>query len=256
MSIGAAAGLGVTVYLSLKAKPKVDEAVAETKEEIKGILNENGCDEDTMTETVKKEVRAAKIRCAKKVGKVVAGPVLTALATLGLIFGSNAVNTKRISEATALYEISNNAQKIYKEAAKEVVGDKKAEEISEKAATKRIEQTYDSDDVIETGKGNVIYVDEWTGTYIRTSRNAIDAAVNVINNKLITEMYMSAWDFFYELGVPTHKIPKITKSYGWNFDDGPMYINYVVGERPDGENCIMISYNISKRYSYSNRSDD
>ena len=155
MLIGATIGLGLTIYEVLKAKPKCDEILAERKEKLEELESEV-VDESSVgheseeveepklvpkyTEEEKKiERRKINIETAFKLGGVLKKPVAIGATAVGLMWGANYIHikrtrslTKKLADATALYDISQEALKKYKGNTEEIVGKEKAEEIQKK----------------------------------------------------------------------------------------------------------------------------
>ena len=247
MSWGAVVGLGVTVYFALKAKPKVEEHYAEMKGEIEDIIAENG------EEAGKEEIKKAKIKGIKRITLDVLPAAISGGVTSALILGSDKIAADRTAGALALADISERSLSRYQESAKEVVGEKKEEEIRERAANKYVEETYsDNVPIYNTGKGNVVYVDEWNTTYFRSSRSAIEAAVNTINSRMLyqDEYYIPLNDFRHELGLPNTKFGE--QNGFCAAESGPLDVRFTVAEMPDGNHCILMGYDISKKYKDTN----
>lgn len=247
MSFGAVAGLGLTVFFALRAKPKVEEHIAEAKGKIEDIINEKGA------EAGKEEIKKVKQKAVKDVTIDVLPALTSGVITTSLILGADKVNADRTAGALALADICDRNQKRYQEATKEIVGEKKEEEIRERAATKFVEESYnDNVPIFNTGKGNVVYVDTWTTTYFRSSRTAIDAAVNEINKRFQyrDEYYISLNDFRRELGLPPVKFGE--QNGFCAAESGPLEVYFTVAEMPDGNHCIALEYDISKKYKDTN----
>ena len=155
MLIGATIGLGLTIYEVLKAKPKCDDILAERKEKLEEleaeVVDESAVDSESeeveepkmvpkYTEEEKKiERRKINIDTALKIGGVLKKPFAIGATTVGLMWGANYIHikrtrslTKKLADATALYDISQEALKKYKGNTEEIVGKEKAEEIQKK----------------------------------------------------------------------------------------------------------------------------
>lgn len=156
MLIGATIGLGLTIYEVLKAKPKCDDILAERKEKLEEleaeVVDESAVDAESeeteaevkmvpkYTEEEKKiERRKINIDTALRLGDVLKKPFAIGATTVGLMWGANYIHikrtrslTKKLADATALYDISQEALKKYKGNTEEIVGKEKAEEIQKK----------------------------------------------------------------------------------------------------------------------------
>ena len=265
MSVGAVVGLGATVYLALKAKPKADEILEEAKEKIDDI-REYGVDPEAENvgdsaeerlKNVKKEVRNVKINCALDMAKVVWRPIVVGGVTIGLILGANRISMRRLASLGAAYEVATGDLKKYKEKTKEILGEKKESEIREAVAKEKItEAVVDPEtgelknfDIIETGKGSMLYFDAWSGRFFRSSATAIKMAVNEVNRLVLANDFATLDDFYYELGLPQ---AKFAEEYGFhamnnNLMEVPTFTFTVA---PNGEHAIEMNYDIYPRHKY------
>lgn len=250
MSWGAVIGFGVTLYFALKAQPKVKEHVAEAKGKIEDVVAEKGA------EAGREEIKQIKKEAALNIAGDVLPAVITGGVSVSLIFGANKLNEKLrkddVASALALASVSDRALSRYQESTKEVVGEKKEQEIREKSATKLAEEMEEENVPIHlTGKGNTIYMIEWTMTRFKSSRSAIDAAVNAINQKLLwrDEDFVPLNEFYKELGLPA---TKFGEENGWCSSEGPLEVSYSVAIMPDGNHCISIEFELSKKYQNTN----
>lgn len=248
---GALIGLGLTVFFALRAKPKVEKHIKEGKEEVQRILDEAKENGTEGTKEVKKEVLKVRVKTGGKVAVDVAPAAIAAGVTVGCVFGVKKELTDRWTETAIVSDITADNHAKYVEAAKEVVGEKKETEIDEVATKKRIEETYGgTESIIITGKGDVLYYDEWLNTYFRASKSWIENCQNKVNDKLNRmEMYISLNEWADFLGVPH---VKHGDEHGFCSDTGLMDIYYTVGEMPGGEHCIVVKYDVSRKYKDTN----
>ena len=151
MLIGATLGLGLTAYELWKAKPKCDDILAKRKEELEKLeetVIQDNAEGDGYEEVAKyteeekkKETRKINIDTGVELALALKAPIATAVTTIGLMWGANYIHiqrtrslTKKLADATALYDISQEALKKYKGNTKEIVGEEKADEIEKKTA--------------------------------------------------------------------------------------------------------------------------
>ena len=161
MLIGATLGLGLTVYELWKAKPKCDDILARREEELEKleetVIQDNaegdGYEEVSKytEEEKKKETRKINVDTGVELALALKAPIATAATTIGLMWGANYIHivrtrtlAKKLADATALYEISNEALKKYKKALGEEVGEEKKEEV-EKKIVEEVSSTRSSD---------------------------------------------------------------------------------------------------------------
>lgn len=246
MCIGAAFGLGATVFLALKAKPKVDDILAQMREDVEEIKTNDGMSE----EAKKTELRQVNVKAVKDVAIAVAPAAAAGGVTIGLIFGANHINTKRIAKLTtdlgAAYELSMNAKKAYQKATKEVVGEKKEEQIRQQAAKECVTEKYTGVGIIETGHGDMLYMDACTGRFFRSSKTAIENACNLLNKQMIDgEECLTLNALYYELGLPG---TGLAEKVGFNVNSGLIQPEYTYTEAPNGDHCIIVDFDVNLNF--------
>lgn len=149
--------------------------------------------------------------------------------------------------ATA-YSLSEAAFAEYREKAAETVGEKKEAEIRDKVAKAQIERDpVSGHEVIMTGKGDTLCYDVVSGRYFKSSIEKIRRAENVLNRKLMDEMYVSLNEFYYELGL---KCTGMGNELGWNVDDGLIDLHFSTQLSEDETPCLVVDYHIAPRYDY------
>ena len=267
MSVGAVFGLGVTVYLAVKAKPKADEILAKRKKEldeieevkVEKVETEDGIWEEKEVKLSEEDKKTLKqktnVTCAIKMAKVVGPAVIAGGTTVFLILMANRINMKRLSAMGVAYKLSSDELKKYKEKTKEIVGDKKEAEIQNAAATDRMKDALcgvEDPEIIDTGKGTVLYFDKWSGRLFRSSPNAIDAAVNEVNRLTLANDFASLNDFYYELGLPSCDL---AEEFGFHSMNGKLMdkVVYSSARSENGQVIIDLDYTIYPRNKYDDR---
>ena len=227
------AGMFTTVVLAVKATPKALEQIEEKKDEL-------GVDELTPVETVKAAWKPY-------VPAAITGTVATAC-----LIGSNSINAKRNAALATAYQISTKALADYKEKVVETIGEKKEKAIRDKVAQKKVDDVPPaSSSVYSTGKGETLHYDPQFEQYFRCNVNAIDMAVNRLNERMVSGQteYISVNDFYDELGV---KRIGMGEQLGWNIGrDGLIRIDHshaMITET--GEPCVVVTYEVAPTYDY------
>lgn len=210
MSVAAVGGVFMTAYLAYKAKPKYDEvlkAAEEAKKEIKDKhtkVSESG-EETVDEEAVKKETRHAKIDKIIGMTKVFLPAIISGMITCGLILGANHINLRRIAIYAGAYEIASGDLQKYKEKLSEAVGEKKAEEVEAAVSTEKVKEACGEDGrptvIFNTGRGDQLYFDKWSGRFFRSSKAAVQEAITEVTEAAVGEIYVSLNDFYAYLGL-------------------------------------------------------
>ena len=154
--------------------------------------------------------------------KAYAPTAIMTVASLICIFGSNHISKKRIATLASAYLMSETALKEYKEKAKEVVGLKKAQEISDEVIQDRITKNPPNGSVanIDTpAMSNVVdlelWYDEVSDRYFYSSAEKIRKAELVAQKMLNKNGFVSINDVYAILGL--RDIP-IGNDIGWQKD--------------------------------------
>lgn len=240
---GAIVGLGASVYFAWKARPKCDEILAERKKRLEEVRAEYSDPDEVKKETARVNIDTA----GKMVGTL--APVVVSVGLTGAsIIAADRINYRRLVAATTMYDISNEALMMYKKKMKDVVGEEKAEEVKKKVTDEIMAENPVNDrTIIDTGKGDLIYMDVYTGRYFRSSKVAIESAVNDINYQLVGDMFVSLNEFFDRIGLPG---VKLGDQFGFDVNKGMLHVDYTYGETPDGNHCILIDYDVYTRYRF------
>ena len=219
-TIVAVGGVVVTVGLAVKATPKCIDILEE--------MDNNGA-------TKKERIKA--------VAPTLAPVILSGVITIGCIIGGNYISATRIEALSAALSLSNKAKVAYEDAAKEILGEEKAEEIKDKAAVKEAGRPpKEPDKVLNTGKGDTLYYEPYSGRWFRSNPAAIDAAENRCNRDMTTSnIEYSMNEYYYELGLPEIYAGELL---GWNPNNasGLISIKPVPAINDVGEPYIILAH--------------
>ena len=214
-------GMVMTIILAVKATPKALELIDEAKKE-KG-------EDLTQVETV------------KAAWKPYVPAAVTGVISTACLIGADSIHTKRATVLTAAYKLSETALHEYKDAVVETIGEKKAEEVIEKVAEKRLEAAPVYDElVVHTGTGNHLCYDHWSGMWFRSSYNSIKAAQNVLNDTIRDENCAGINVIYDALSLPH---TGMSEELGWDaVVHGKVTIDIRSKVAPNGEPCLVLDY--------------
>lgn len=238
--IAAGVGIGLALIAGVRAVQKTPEAVKrieEKKEELKK-------DELTVMETVE-----ATWKC------YLPSIIIFILACL-LIIGGQKISTRRAVAAATACSLYENQLQQYENAAREVVGEKKAEEIRTQMARNEVNSRppLNEDDIVRTGYGNALFYDKLSMRYLWSDPMYVDKVIQNLNFRLLNEMYISLYDYQQAMGLPA---PSPGKLICWKVDDGqidPAYSVIEVTSGPyTGYPCKVIDFYVEPEYSYKDR---
>ena len=222
------AGMIITTVTAVKATPKALQLVDE--KEIK--------DGKRLT---KKEIVATTWKCYIP-------SVVTGACSIACIIGASSINAKRNAALATAYAISETALKEYKEKAVEVVGPKKEQAIRDAVAKEQLAKTpLGNNEVVITGNGDVLCFEPLSGRYFKSTKDAIDRAINDLNRQMRYDMRISLNEFYDALGLSENDLGD---KLGWDIDEGKGYIepDFSSHLAEDGTPCLVLGHHNPPRY--------
>ena len=247
-----------TVYLSLK---EVIKANSTTIMIGAGIVTmgcacvlgaKNAIKANELLKAKKEELETEKLtveQTVKTVWKECVPPVLLFGAGAGLILAGHKIDIRKGAAFAAAYTISETAKKELEEAAVEVIGEKKFDEIKSKVNEKVLEKDPIGEDkpVIVTGTGNTLCYDKISGRYFESNIERIKAIINELNKRLLDEGYVRLNDF-YDYFPELDEIA-IGDDLGWQTDKGLIEADFDAKIAKDGRPCIVIDFRIQPKFN-------
>lgn len=241
-------GLGIaggvtTVVLAVRATPKAMYLLDQAREAKRIMpLPEDAEIEDDVTLTVGETVKAA-WKCY--IPAAVSGAV-----SIGCIIAGQTVNSKRNAAIAAAYGVAETALTEYQTKVIEKIGTKKETEIRDAIAQDHVkENPVSKNDIIITGKGEMLCYDDVGGRYFESDVESIRKVINDLNAEMIQENYISLNDFYYAIGLSS---TSLGNDMGWNISDGLIDVVFSGSISDDGRPCIVISYRVMPRFDFRN----
>ena len=244
-------GIGITgmvtaMVLAVKATPKALELIADATNEKANNLIETEEFEDK--DSFEKAVALTPVEKVKSAWKCYIPAAVTGTVSIVCLIGASSVNHKRNAALVTAYTISETAFSEYRDKVIESIGEKKEREIRDEVAKDKIAKNpVKNCEVFVTEKGNTLCYDAVSGRYFRSDIDKIKKAENELNHRLISEMYISLNEFYYEVGLPG---TKMGDELGWNIDGGLIGLDFSSQLGEDGTPCLVIDYRIAPRYEY------
>ena len=168
--------------------------------------------------------------------------------SIACLIGANSVHLKRNAALATAFTLSETTLKEYKEKVAEKIGQKKEQDIRDEIAKDKITRDpVSSNEVILTGKGNTLCYDAVSGRYFRSDRDKIDKALNELNRRMMSEMYISLNDFYDEIGLSRIGLGDVL---GWNIEKGFISPEFSYQGAEDGTPCLVISYLVDPQYNF------
>lgn len=231
IAVGILGMIGSTV-MAVKATPKAIEVIENNTK-----LDENGNKQEPTS-----------IEKVKLCWKLYLPTVISASVSIACIVGSNSVNAKRNAALATAYTLSETALRDYTEKVVETIGEKKEQEIKDAVAKDRFDKNIEkSRDVIITGPGKMKCYDIFFDRYFESDVNSIKRAVAELNRRMNYENYISANDYFDELGIKECPMGSLL---GWNLDRGLIDVRFTSVLDENEVPCLAISHNVEPKPEY------
>jgi hypothetical protein len=224
------AGLITTVVMAVYATPKAVEIIKQEEHE-RDLDNEEGAPIEPIT--VPEVIRLA--------WKEYIPSAIMGAATIACIVGSNSVNIRRNSALAALFSLTETAAREYREKVKEVIGEKKEQEVRDEIAQDAVDKHPLKDNsIVITGNGNTLCFDKLSGRYFSSNINTIKKIELNYNQLLLRRDYLSLNCLYEELGLET--IP-MGEDLGWTTK---YFLEFKFSSRltPDQEPCLVVDYQV------------
>lgn len=214
-------GLGTSVATAIQDTPKAQLAVDRMRDEL-----------PEGQQPTKKDILKAALPAY---GRTIASTALTA----GCIVGAEYINDKQKALLGAAYAASEVALNKWKAKTKEVLGEERTHDIYEAQAKEEVaENPVTKANVINTGLGDSLIRDSWSGRYFTSDIEKVRRAVNDLNRDIINEMWATVNDWYYYLGIPSIEAGA---QMGWNVDH-LLEVDFSTEITDDGRPCLVIEY--------------
>ena len=234
-----------TGYLSYRAGVRAHDIIERHHEDMELV------DEDD-----KEAKRIVMGETVKEMVPVVMPPLIMGAFTIGCIFMSNHINSKRIAVLATAYGYSEKKLKEYENKMSEMLGEKKTQDIRESISKDNFTEFEKEHGPIlpyNTGFGEMPTVDEFTKRVFPCTIPKIDSAVSKLTQQVYGygEDYVSLNDLYDELGL--ERIPQGDR-FGWISDDilttGKLPLYGTPFKTEDGIIAINLEYDLHARRDF------
>lgn len=169
-------------------------------------------------------------------------PIIVGLASTGCIIGGMSIKHKRYSALATAFAVTEAAAKNYQEKVIEMIGKRKEETIRNEIVDSKIsndERPINQKNVIITQCGKMRCYDCMSDRYFESDIEKIKRAVNELNYRMRSDMYISLNEFYDEIDLPETTLGNIL---GWNIDHGYIELDYSSHLSPDTVPCLAIDF--------------
>lgn len=236
------AGMVVTTILAVRETPKALQLLEDEKKKQKEDLTP--------------------VTMVKTTWKCYAPVAVLGGVSIGCIIGGQYASLRRTAALAAAYSLSEAAFKEYRDKNIELFGEKKDKEIYGKIAEDKVEQNPPKqEEIVVSRRGKSLCYDPLSNQYFFSSIDQIQKVENIMNKRLMTEMYVSLNDFLSELKIRSTNLGILDRSVGegvgWNVEQDLVSIDFdstiVANGAYEGEPCIVLRYHITPRNDYMSK---
>lgn len=173
---------------------------------------------------------------------------VTGALSVACLIGASSVNAKRNAALATAYTISETALKEYREKATEIVGPKKEQAIRDAVAKEQlVKNPIGKNEVICTGKGEVLCYDPLSGRYFKSSADQLKKAENNLNRQMRDEMHITLNEFYYEIGLSDIDVGG---NLGWEIDKGYIDLDFSSQLDENGTPCLVVGHHRPPTYIF------
>lgn len=223
----AVAGTITTAYLAVRATPAAVRDIQHAESE--------------------REEPLTKPEVVKLCWKYYVPATATGLVTITCIVGANTISSRRQAALIGMYTFTEKAFRDYQEKAEEHMGENRTQKVRDDIAKDIVDANPVSNNhVFPTGFGQDLFLDELSGRYFLSTREAINRAENEIVKECINNQYASQNDFYNKLGIPSNGYGE---EFGWSADH-PLEISFSTQFSDDGRPCGVLHYLIKPNQGF------
>ena len=144
---------------------------------------------------------------AKATWKVWVPTAACVAGTMACSIGSNAKSLKEKAALLSAYSLAQDAAKTYQEKVVDAIGERKERDIRDKANQKylsndKLRETDKGLNVIQTGMGDNLMYDKFSGRYFRSSRESLDRVMYDVQRELDTYNFISINEIYDKMELP------------------------------------------------------
>lgn len=165
--------------------------------------------------------------------------LVTAVPSIGMILGGQAINHKKETALITAYNLTEKAFQEYSDKTRELIGDKKEKEIKEAIDRDHVTNTKDDENnIVFTECGNTLCFDRLSGRYFKHDIERIRQIINSLNADILKDNVITLNDLYYELNLPQTDLGDIV---GWDHEH---LIGFEPGSQltPSGKPAYVMSF--------------
>ena len=168
-------------------------------------------------------------------------PVLSAAATVTSVIGASTTLNKRNAALLSLYGAADTALTEYKSKMVEILGEKKAGEVTSAVSKDRIDRKEQGSEVLIVGSGEALFHDSMSGRYFFSTVDKLQAIRNEINAEVIHQNYVFLNKLYSDVGLST---TVLGDQVGWNYDR-MLEFEFIPIMSADNKPCLDVVYRVT-----------
>lgn len=216
--VGMIATVGLAIGGTIKAVKAVELAERKKQEEAEETVKKDAEEADIDVEKVETQpVKLTKLETAKTVYKYYIPAAILGVTSTCLLLRSKRLFAGRLVTVAAAYKLSEKNLMEYKDKVKDILGEKEEKKVNDALAQARTDENPPDENIQYTGNGETLCREELTGRYFRSNRQAIESAINDLNYRAMSEMWISANDFFDAIEIDE---VQLGDDIGWDIERG------------------------------------
>lgn len=173
--------------------------------------------------------------------------VITGTLTCTAVICANRIGSRRTAAMAAAFSLSEKAYDEYKEKVVEQIGKNKERRVRDEIAQDRVDANPPKNQaIIATGKGDILFMDSYSGRPFESTMEDVKAAQNDTNYLVLNDGYASLTDFYNKLGLSS---TKISDDLGWN-SDKLLELEFSTTMTDDERPCIVVDFRVAPIRNY------
>lgn len=166
--------------------------------------------------------------------------------TIACIIGSNSISQRRNAALATVYGLTETAFREYKEKVVETIGKNKELKVRDDISSDHIKRNpVSTNEVIITGKGNVLCYDTLSGRYFKSDIERIRRSISDLRIRMVNEMFVTVNDWYEELGLTAIDLGN---QMGWDIDKEAFDITFSSQLSEENEPCLVLEYKVEPRH--------
>lgn len=235
----AVAGLITTAIFAVRATPKALEIL---DEELYERLGDDMYGESGNT-TIERVALLSNTDIVKLTWRCYVPACAVALASIGCIVGANTIHSRRTAALASVYSLTETAFKEYKTKVAETIGKNKEQKVRDEISADHVRANPPgANEVIITGKGETLCMDNYSGRYFKHNIEDLRRIENKLNKLLLYEDSITLNELYIDLGLAPNKMGD---DLGWSIQTGMLEFRFSSQLTPESdEPCLVLDYEI------------